>query len=225
MKFVAHTHHHRVFHEASRRWCGLPSPRDLSSRALFESKGCPVPIPSRALLVLIAVCCSLSSPAVMTARAFGGDTPPLSCEFARGNANGDTNAAGDPLVNIADAIFLLAYLFSGGSAPPQRDAADASDDGNVDVADAIVLLALLFQGGAISPPFPGAGFDSTPDGLEPTCPDGLEIVSGNGQSGETGSILAAPLRVRVLSDGNGAPPGIEVEFTVLEGGARSSRPW
>lgn len=78
--------------------------------------------------------------------------------FIRGDANGDGEC------DLADAIFLLAYIFAGGAPPhPCIDAGDVNDSGEVDVADPIALLAFLFAGGAPPVhPFPHAGIDPTP---------------------------------------------------------------
>ena len=76
----------------------------------------------------------------------------------------DTNA--DSTANIADAIFVLGYLFGGGSSPPCLDAADANDDGKIDIADAIAVLGYLFGGLPTLPePFETCGEDPTPDDL------------------------------------------------------------
>lgn len=76
--------------------------------------------------------------------------------FVRGDCNGDDN------VEIADCLFALTYLYSGGAAPTCNDACDANDDSALGLADAIYLLNYLFVGGpAPLFPFPGAGIDAT----------------------------------------------------------------
>lgn len=84
--------------------------------------------------------------------------------FKRGELNGDGNT------NIADAVFLLAYLFNNGFTPGCLDAADTNDDGAVNISDAVTLLAVLFSG---APPLPepigSCGQDPTDDALE--CED------------------------------------------------------
>jgi len=80
--------------------------------------------------------------------------------FKRGNVNGDDR------MNIADAIFILGYLYSGSQAPTCLDAADANDDGAVDIADAITLLDHLFgESGPLPEPFGACGIDPTADEL------------------------------------------------------------
>ncbi len=80
--------------------------------------------------------------------------------FRRGDANADS------VLDIADAIFTLSYLFADGPAPPCLDAADANDDGAVDIADAIAVLSHLFAGaGPLPEPFGDCGVDPTIDEL------------------------------------------------------------
>ncbi len=84
--------------------------------------------------------------------------------FVRGdaNANEDQDEAN---VNIADAVYVLVYLFAHGPAPLCSDAADANDDGDINVADAVYILQYIFLGGEPPPPpFPACGLDQqTPD--------------------------------------------------------------
>jgi PKD repeat protein len=85
--------------------------------------------------------------------------------FVRGDANYNQS------VNIADAIFLLDYLFIGGVASVCPDAADSNDDGSLNIGDAINLLNFLFANGETIPyPYPGYGIDPTPDGLAGCLP-------------------------------------------------------
>jgi hypothetical protein len=62
---------------------------------------------------------------------------------------GDANA--DESIDIADAVYLLNYLYKTGSAPDPLEAGDANNDGSVDVADAVYLLNYLYKEG----PAPG----------------------------------------------------------------------
>ncbi len=88
---------------------------------------------------------------------------------------GDTNSDGS--VNLADAIGLLDYLFSGNApTPPCVDALDANDSGALDLADPIGLLSFLFNAGDPPPaPFTDCGPDPTFDTIDcigpiPSCP-------------------------------------------------------
>jgi len=92
-------------------------------------------------------------------------------EFVRGECNGDT------LVNIADAVTLLGFLFPSGGPPTLgcRDACDANDDGGLDIADAVAMLGALFGMPATPlPPPTTCGVDPGPDALDcvlsPGCP-------------------------------------------------------
>ncbi|MGE3164314.1 MAG: PQQ-dependent sugar dehydrogenase [Planctomycetota bacterium] len=90
---------------------------------------------------------------------------PDECEaaqFVRGDCNGDAS------VNVADAIFLLSFLFgSTGGVLACADACDINDDGGLDVADPISELSGLFGGGPLPPaPHPGCGPDPTNENLE-----------------------------------------------------------
>jgi hypothetical protein len=62
---------------------------------------------------------------------------------------GDSDSDGEVL--ITDPIFLLNFLFLGGSPPRCDPVADADDDGEVIITDAIYILTFLFIGGAAPP--------------------------------------------------------------------------
>ena len=85
----------------------------------------------------------------------------------------DANA--DSLVNIADPIWVLNYLFQAGDPPPCLDTGDSNDDGGIDVSDPIYTIGWLFTDGPEPPPpFMVCGPDPTPDALDcldyPHCP-------------------------------------------------------
>jgi hypothetical protein len=60
------------------------------------------------------------------------------------------DATGDGLIDVADVLYLINYLFLGTSAPCPMEAGDATCDGIVDVADVLFLINYLFLG--TSPP-------------------------------------------------------------------------
>jgi hypothetical protein len=72
------------------------------------------------------------------------DRSVLGGELIRGDANGDGE------IDVADVMFLINYLFIGGSAPDPLWVGDANCDEVVDVADVMYLINYLFIGG--SPP-------------------------------------------------------------------------
>ena len=68
--------------------------------------------------------------------------------------------AGDPnhdgMVDVADVIYLVNYLFLSGSEPDPFESGDANGDGQVDIGDVVYLANYLFLGGA--PPYHPVGF-------------------------------------------------------------------
>jgi hypothetical protein len=69
------------------------------------------------------------------------------CPYVCGDASGDAS------IDISDAVYLIAYIFSGGPAPYPLPAGDANCDSAVDISDAVYLIAYIFSGG----PAPCAG--------------------------------------------------------------------
>lgn len=60
--------------------------------------------------------------------------------------HGDADGSHD--INIADATYLVQYIFAGGPAPvPTIVAGDANCDGSIDVSDVVFLIAYIFTGG------------------------------------------------------------------------------
>lgn len=69
---------------------------------------------------------------------------------------------GDPnltrTVDISDGIFVLSYLYLGGSAPTCLRSADVDGNGALEITDGVYLLSFLFLGGPEPPgPFPECG--------------------------------------------------------------------
>lgn len=91
-----------------------------------------------------------------------GELTAAGVSFIRGDRNGDG------AIDIADAVGILGFLFSGETASC-LDALDSNDDGGVNIADAVYLLDFLFTGGSPPPaPHPNAGADPTADTLDCT---------------------------------------------------------
>jgi hypothetical protein len=61
--------------------------------------------------------------------------------YLRGDANGSGG------VDLADAVYIVTYLFTGGPAPWPMYAGDANCSGGVDLADAVYIVNYLFTGG------------------------------------------------------------------------------
>jgi hypothetical protein len=58
---------------------------------------------------------------------------------------GDADA--NQLVNISDAVYLIAYIFGGGSAPDPLVSGDVDCNDIVNISDAVYLIAYIFGGG------------------------------------------------------------------------------
>jgi hypothetical protein len=65
------------------------------------------------------------------------------CEVAAvcGDANGDGE------VNVADAVYLINYVFKSGPPPDPECSGDANGDGDVNVGDAVYIINYVFKGG------------------------------------------------------------------------------
>lgn len=57
------------------------------------------------------------------------------------------DASGDEIVDIADVVYLLNYVFKGGDPPDPLERGDVNLDGIVDLADVVYLLNHLFKDG------------------------------------------------------------------------------
>lgn len=57
------------------------------------------------------------------------------------------DADGSGFINIADAVFLIQYIFAGGPAPVPLEAGDADCNGFISVPDAVYLVLYIFAGG------------------------------------------------------------------------------
>ncbi len=89
-----------------------------------------------------------------TASDTDGDGVLDSCpRFIRGDVDGDG------VLNLADAVWMLEYLYLPGTPPPPcASAIDFDGGGALDLADAISMLSFLFLGGLEPPPpFPLCG--------------------------------------------------------------------
>ncbi len=80
-------------------------------------------------------------------------TEPL---FERGDVNVDGTT------NLADALFILNFLFTRGETPPCQKSADIDDSGRLNIADGYALLGNIFRGGGAPLPEPSAGCGSDP---------------------------------------------------------------
>lgn len=58
---------------------------------------------------------------------------------------GDVN--GDRIVNIADGVYLINYLFIGGASPELLESGDVDGNGGINIGDVVCLINYLFLGG------------------------------------------------------------------------------
>ena len=63
------------------------------------------------------------------------------CEYFLADANGDGT------INISDAVFIINYIFVGGTAPNPLLVADANCDDAVNISDAVYIINYIFVGG------------------------------------------------------------------------------
>ncbi len=76
---------------------------------------------------------------------FGGHTMSTQVYSFTTLLMGDANSDGS--INVADAVFLITYVFKSGPAPEPLDAGDADCDGNVNLADAVNIINFVFKNG------------------------------------------------------------------------------
>ena len=85
----------------------------------------------------------------------GGVVCAVGTPFVRSDCNDDA------VTNIADAVFVLAYLFQSGATPNCLEACDGNGDDTVDLADGLFIANYLFTNGPMPPsPFPDCGVGS-----------------------------------------------------------------
>lgn len=66
----------------------------------------------------------------------------VNAEFILGDVNKDS------LITISDVVFVISYLYHGGSPPYPYAAGDVTCNGVVDLADVVFLISYLFKGGS-----------------------------------------------------------------------------
>ncbi len=109
------------------------------------------------ILTLVDNCPLVVNPSQIDSDSDGfGDACDGCCIADRGNVDGgpdDGTFTGS--VDIADLVYLVAYSFTGGTAPPCIEEADIDASGGaipVDISDIVVLVDFMFTGGAAPAP-------------------------------------------------------------------------
>lgn len=59
--------------------------------------------------------------------------------------NGD--ADGSDTIDVSDAVYIIAYIFSGGPAPVPTGKGDTDCSNSIDISDAVFLISYIFSGG------------------------------------------------------------------------------
>ncbi len=88
----------------------------------------------------------------MMAQVSGWVAEPDSCCVIRGDVDHD----GSPTIDIADLVWLVDYMFSGGPEPPcwYEGDIDGSGTAPIDIDDLVYLVDFMFTGGPPPPPCP-----------------------------------------------------------------------
>jgi hypothetical protein len=73
------------------------------------------------------------------------DAPAICFDIVKNFVCGDGD--GNEIVNISDAVYLIAYIFGGGPAPDPLLAGDCDCNLIVNISDAVYLIAYIFGGG------------------------------------------------------------------------------
>jgi hypothetical protein len=85
-------------------------------------------------------------PDLLTANSFSEDVTILFSQLEGGYICGD--ADGNGFSNISDAVYIISYIFGGGSPPDPLLSGDSDCNQIVNISDAVYLLGYIFGGGA-----------------------------------------------------------------------------
>jgi len=76
---------------------------------------------------------------------FGGETWSTETYTYTSMLEGDANSDGQ--INLGDAVFIVNYVFRGGTAPNPLSVADANCDSAINIGDAVYIINYIFKGG------------------------------------------------------------------------------
>jgi hypothetical protein len=121
-----------------------PSQADMDSDGLGDD--CDPDIDNDGILNAADNCPTVYNPTQADSDGDGiGDACETACTCMPGDANGDAS------IDISDAVWLIAFIFAGGSAPTPYAvcSGDANCDCAVDISDVVYLISYIFSGGSV----------------------------------------------------------------------------
>ncbi len=110
------------------------APGEIDTLEMFSEIPYDAVIGSTDILKLFST--SLSNPMVKDSALIS-----LILKYLRGDVNGDSS------ISVSDVVYLISYLFKGGSAPQYYDSGDVNCDGQVSISDVVYLINYLFKSG------------------------------------------------------------------------------
>jgi hypothetical protein len=164
-----------------------------------------------------------SQPAQVAVSGGGGQTAPAGSILAQPVAVTVTDEDGDPVPGVEVRFTVVS---GGGSVAPAVDSTDAQGVASAQwrigtvAADSQVVRVDVLRPGAQTV----AATTTVRATAAPTSDRGMTRVSGNGQTGATGTRLADSLVVRVLDHHGNPVPGVPVNWTVQQFGGTVSAP-
>ncbi len=111
------------------------------------SGACCVGVEGEDCVILSAAACAVAEGTYKGGGVSCDPNPCLGCCMPP--IRGNVNYGGDDAIDISDLIYLVDYMFSGGSEPQCFEEADMNGDGGIDISDLIYLVDYMFSGGAL----------------------------------------------------------------------------
>ena len=99
---------------------------------------------------------------------------------------------GNGTVALADATYLISYLFTNGPAPVVRNDADVDNCPGISLGDVYQIMAFLYMGGQLFPPV----------GTDLVVPSDIKITTGFVQGATAGQIITMNVRINTTGQPN-----------------------